>query len=279
MHKKLWIPLLIGVLLYSACGTTQETFTPSTQEETEEAQLDTAPETAPLVKTESETETGFSLEIILENVLPSETETESETEFSYEAIKPYLTEGGLTEEDLTDTGQVIIVRSSYRDAEVFLVEKSETGWSEYSHTYGVVGKNGVSSESREGDYRTPKGFFPLGFAFGTEELDTLNIEYRKINSNCYFVDDPESEFYNQWVESDSVTWNSAEHLADYPTAYHYSVVIDYNMNPVVPYAGSAIFLHVMTGSYTAGCVAVPKSDMIDILYWLNDAENPMILIY
>lgn len=267
MNRKFLIPVLMGVLFFNSCGTVKETAEFPVQEE-----IIDAPETAPLLETESETEalTGLSVEIILKDVISTETEskseteteTEPETEFSYEAIQPYLTESGLTAEDLADTGQVVIVRSSYRDAEVFLFERSETGWSEYSRAYGVVGKNGVSSESREGDYRTPKGFFPLGFAFGTEDLDTLNIEYRKINSRCYFVDDPESEYYNQWVESDSVTWKSAEHLADYPTAYHYSVVIDYNMNPIVPYAGSAIFLHVMTGNYTAGCVAVPQADMI-----------------
>lgn len=104
------------------------------------------------------------------------------------------------------------------------------------------------------------------------------MEYRQINNNCYWVNDSESPLYNQWIESDNVTWKSAEHLSDYPIAYKYAVVIDYNLNPIIPNKGSAIFLHCMTGSYTAGCVAVPESDMLYILKWLDSAKNPIIII-
>ena len=106
----------------------------------------------------------------------------------------------------------------------------------------------------------------------------MDIEYRKINNNCYWVDDVDSPLYNQWVESSDITWNSAEHLIDYPHAYKYSVVINYNMSPVVSGKGSAIFLHCMAGSYTAGCVAVPESDMLFILKSLDKAKNPVIII-
>ena len=192
---------------------------------------------------------------------------------------PFLEKSGTDIEQLEDSSQLIIVQSYGTNADIFLFECNASGWNEYHETYGVVGKNGVSAESREGDYRTPKGLFPLGFAFGTDTMEGLAIEYRKTNSRCYWVDDPESEFYNQWVESDQIRWNSAEHLADYPTAYHYSVAINYNMNPVVPGAGSAIFLHCKTNSYTAGCVAIPEKEMLIVLHWLDETKNPMILIY
>lgn len=104
------------------------------------------------------------------------------------------------------------------------------------------------------------------------------MEYRQINNNCYWVDDSESPLYNQWTERSGITWKSAEHLADYPLAYKYAVVINYNMNPIIPDKGSAIFLHCMTGSYTAGCVAVPEYDMLYILNWLDSAKNPIIII-
>ena len=156
--------------------------------------------------------------------------------------------------------------------------ETDGNWATDFITSGCVGKNGVSAESREGDYRTPKGLFPLGFAFGTENLTDLSIPYRQLNENCYWVDDPESEYYNQWQETTNITWNSAEHLIDYATSYRYTVVVNYNMNPIVPYKGSAIFLHCATGSYTAGCIAVPTADMREILYWLKEDANPMILI-
>ncbi len=138
--------------------------------------------------------------------------------------------------------------------------------------------NGVSAKSCEGDSCTPKGTYALGFAFGTQLIDDLSIEYRQINSDCYWVDAPESDYYNQWVESKTTTWNSAEHLSDYPQAYKYAVVIEYNTEPVIPYKGSAIFLHCMTGNYTAGCVAVPEEDMLYILKCLDSSKKPIITI-
>lgn len=157
-------------------------------------------------------------------------------------------------------------------------EFDDNRWKCILETHGVVGKNGVSDKSTEGDYCTPKGAFSLGFAFGTQTMNKLNIEYRQINNNSYWVDDVSSSFYNQWVESDSITWNSAEHLIDYPQAYKYAVVINYNMSPVISGKGSAIFLHCMTGSYTAGCIAIPEDDMLFILKHIDSSKKPIIVI-
>lgn len=79
-------------------------------------------------------------------------------------------------------------------------------------------------------------------------------------------------------ERDSITWNSAEHLMDYPQAYKYAIVINYNMSPVISGKGSAIFLHCMTGSYTAGCIAIPEDDMLYILKHLDSSKKPIIVI-
>lgn len=174
--------------------------------------------------------------------------------------------------------QVITVSSSGSSCIVEMYEKFGAWWSCVLRAEGTVGKNGVSEKSREGDLCTPRGCYNLGFAFGTEKLDGLNIEYRQINNSCYWIDDPESPLYNQWVESSIISWKSAEHLADYPQAYKYSVVIDYNMSPVIPYKGSAIFLHCMTGAYTAGCVAVPEDDMLNIMKRLDPQLSPVIVI-
>lgn len=183
-----------------------------------------------------------------------------------------------TLEELGNSKQLIAVVSSGSSCTVYGFSETGRNWATDFVTSGCVGKNGVSAESREGDYRTPKGLFPLGFAFGTENLTDLSIPYRQLNENCYWVDDPESQYYNQWQETTNITWNSAEHLIDYATSYRYTVVVNYNMNPIVPYKGSAIFLHCATGSYTAGCIAVPTADMREILYWLKEDANPMILI-
>lgn len=159
-----------------------------------------------------------------------------------------------------------------------MYEENNNGWNCLLDTIGCVGLNGVSDKSSEGDYCTPKGIYSLGFAFGISKISDLKIEYRQVNDSCYWVDDVYSSFYNQWVESSNITWNSAEHLIDYPQAYKYAVVINYNMSPVIAGKGSAIFLHCMTGDYTAGCVAVPENDMLYILKRLDATKHPVIII-
>lgn len=193
-------------------------------------------------------------------------------------LSSILENNNYTLEDLSDSKQLIAVVSSGSSCTVYGFSEADRNWATDFVTSGYVGKNGVSAESREGDYCTPKGLFPLGFAFGTENLTDLSIPYRQLNENCYWVDDPESEYYNQWQETTNITWNSAEHLIDYATSYRYTVVVNYNMNPAVPYKGSAIFLHCARKSYTAGCIAVPTADMRNILYWLKEEAAPMILI-
>jgi L,D-peptidoglycan transpeptidase YkuD (ErfK/YbiS/YcfS/YnhG family) len=54
-------------------------------------------------------------------------------------------------------------------------------------------------------------------------------------------------------------------------------VIAYN-TARVPGRGSAVFLHVGTGSATAGCVSLPKSELLKVLHWLRPADNPRIVI-
>lgn len=179
--------------------------------------------------------------------------------------------------DLSDSSQLVVVDSNGYGCNVYLYEKNDRLWNQIKDTSGYIGKNGVTLDKVEGDYCTPAGLFTLGFGFGTETIDT-KIEYRIINDNCYWVDDVNSPDYNKWVESESITWNSAEHMIDYPQSYHYGIVINYNTDPIIANKGSAIFLHCSNGSYTAGCVAIPENEMLEIINWINPDETPLIII-
>lgn len=200
------------------------------------------------------------------------------TDRYFNELSDFLDRNGFSAEQIGDSGQIITVESSGSSCTVRMYDCQSGQWNVICDTYGAVGLNGVSDKSCEGDYCTPRGIYPLGFAFGTQPVYGLKTEYRQINNNCYWIDDPESPLYNQWVETYQISWKSAEHLADYPSAYKYSIVIDYNMSPVIPYRGSAIFLHCYTGSYTAGCVAVPEWDMLNILHNLDPEKLPLIII-
>ncbi|MCL1826022.1 MAG: L,D-transpeptidase family protein [Betaproteobacteria bacterium] len=144
-------------------------------------------------------------------------------------------------------------------------------WSLRFTTDGWLGKNGFRKDKREGDGATPTGVFTFGRAFGNAEDPGASQPYTKISPNDVWVDDPASKFYNQWARADTpdADWSSAERLADYGKQYKYALAIDYNTAPVVPGKGSAIFLHVATGSPTAGCVAVSEAAMVFFLGFIE----------
>ena len=130
-----------------------------------------------------------------------------------------------------------------------------------------IGKNGLTSEKKEGDGKTPLGEFELGVVLGFYSKEIINKKnYMQINDNMYWVDDPKSKYYNKLIDITKVQkdWNSAEHLIDYPIQYEY--LIEVKTNPQnVPGNGSAIFLHCTNNKATQGCVAVDREVMRKII--------------
>lgn len=162
--------------------------------------------------------------------------------------------------------QLIVVAASGNTATVTMHDKAADGkWSQILSTKGYVGKLGVG-EGSESDARTPSGVYTLSFAFGIKDNPGTKLSYTKVDDSYYWVDDVNSSHYNKFVSTinTAVDWASAEHIVEFPGAYSYVIPIDYNLD-CVKGAGSAIFLHVSTGSPTAGCVSVPENDMIFIL--------------
>jgi L,D-peptidoglycan transpeptidase YkuD (ErfK/YbiS/YcfS/YnhG family) len=60
-------------------------------------------------------------------------------------------------------------------------------------------------------------------------------------------------------------------------AYDHGAVIAYNPART-PGLGSAIFLHVSSGGPTAGCVALPAGQLVEVLRWLDPALAPRIAL-
>jgi L,D-peptidoglycan transpeptidase YkuD (ErfK/YbiS/YcfS/YnhG family) len=61
--------------------------------------------------------------------------------------------------------------------------------------------------------------------------------------------------------------------------YKWGLVVGHNMSPAVPGAGSAIFLHVWKDSATptVGCTAMSEAHFLQILAWLKEEEQPLLL--
>lgn len=176
------------------------------------------------------------------------------------------------------TDQLIVVQGNGGcSATISLHKKTNDLWNQVLITKGNVGLNGITYNKKEGDGKTPAGVYSLGFGFGTAANPGTSIPYRQITNNDYWVDDSNSPYYNQWVNTNEVqcNWSSAEHMASYPTQYNYGIVINYNTS-CTPYKGSAIFLHCPTKSGTYGCISIPRNSMISILNNVN--SNCLILI-
>lgn len=175
--------------------------------------------------------------------------------------------------------QIVAVRARGRRAAVRLWQRRGERWHPRGRPcYGYIGRAGLTARKREGDGATPMGLYTLGPAFGLAPKPPARMPYRAITPGSFWVDDPLSPQYNQWIEkSGSQTWKSAERLMDFPKEYELALVVGYNTRSRVPYRGSAIFLHV-GDKPTAGCVALPRPALMRLLRRLSPAAYPHILI-
>ena len=193
-----------------------------------------------------------------------------------------LNKGGITIDDLNEKNikQLIVVESNNTSASISFYEYDNEQWKGNTslNSSGYVGSQGTTSEPSEGKAATPKGLYSIGDAFYQSDKPNTNLSSFKITSNTYWVDDPNSVYYNKRVEGTSnKDWNSAEHMSEIGV-YKYGFVINYNVNPVIKGAGSAIFFHISSNNPTGGCVSAPEDKVVDYLSRLDKSKNPYILI-
>ena len=137
-----------------------------------------------------------------------------------------------------------------------------------------VGKKGLKKNKKEGDKSTPIGKFKLNRIFyRPDRIKKFNCKVKKIKikKNMGWCDDPVSKKYNRLIK----TSNKIKHEKLYRRDNKYDILIelDYNLKKIIPFAGSAIFLH-LTKNYkpTAGCIAINLNDM-RILIKILDKNN------
>ena len=139
-----------------------------------------------------------------------------------------------------------------------------------------MGRSGVKADKREGDGATPAGTYPLVSVLYRKDRVNPPISHlpvRALAPNDGWVDEPADAKYNRLVELPYPA--SAEELWREDELYDVLVVIGYNLKPVVPGAGSAIFLHVATPDYapTAGCIAVKKEVLLGLIALLGPGST------
>lgn len=197
-------------------------------------------------------------------------------------LASFLKNANISEETLEKKGakQLIVVNSKGIKADVTFFEKQNSGWKQETGLTckGFVGRNGTTSSPSEGKAATPKGLYSIGDAFYQQKLPQTHLNTFPITDKTYWVDDPNSKYYNTKYVGDLPSSVHAERMWEIKPQYKYGFVINYNMSPIVKGKGSAIFFHVSVNSATGGCVAVGENMVCNYLKKLDKSKKPYILI-
>ena len=136
-----------------------------------------------------------------------------------------------------------------------------------------IGKKGLNSNKKEGDYSSPKGLFSLKRLYFRKDrvgIPKCKIKKKIIRKNMTWCDDSNHKKYNEEIKVFGK--NTKENFFRVDHKYDYLITISHN-DKKIPYKGSAIFIH-LTDDYkpTMGCIAIKKKDF-DILLNLIDRKT------
>ncbi|MEB3701605.1 L,D-transpeptidase family protein [Candidatus Bealeia paramacronuclearis] len=136
-------------------------------------------------------------------------------------------------------------------------------------TFSIVhGCGGITKNKSEGDGSTPVGTFPFRCVFYRKdripEIET-DLPLHILEKEDGWCDDVNDPLYNRYVK---LPYSGRhEDLWREDRLYDIIVVMGYNDDPVVPYKGSAIFVHLkpLAGKSTAGCIGLEKEVLVKVL--------------
>jgi L,D-peptidoglycan transpeptidase YkuD (ErfK/YbiS/YcfS/YnhG family) len=145
-----------------------------------------------------------------------------------------------------------------------------------------TGRGGIHSNKVEGDGATPTGTYPLRKVFYRPDrirpfaCDLPMSSLTPIDGWC---DDPTDPNYNCLVKTPYPA--SHEQLWRKDHVYDILIVVGYNDAPAIPPKGSAIFIHLINEDKTptAGCIALSRGDLIEILGELTPTTGLFIPDY
>jgi L,D-peptidoglycan transpeptidase YkuD (ErfK/YbiS/YcfS/YnhG family) len=146
-----------------------------------------------------------------------------------------------------------------------------------------IGYAGFSNHHEEGDGTTPTGAYGIGpVMYGNAPNPGVQYRYQRLVCGDWWDETPDSPEYNtfQYVPCGNTPpfGGDSEALWTETAAYPSFAVIEYNTAPVVPGAGSAIFIHADIGTATDGCVSLPLDELDALLTWLRPASAPLVVM-
>ena len=136
-----------------------------------------------------------------------------------------------------------------------------------------IGKKGLNSNKKEGDYSTPRGVFDLKKLYFRKDrvgVPKCKLSKKDIKKNMAWCDDPKNKKYNEEIKIHTKQLKESLYRKDHK--YDYIISISHNEKKI-PNKGSAIFIHLTTNyKPTAGCVSLRKKDF-EILLKLIDKKT------
>lgn len=187
---------------------------------------------------------------------------------------------------LDSVNQLLVVfneKPENNTATLVAMEKKGKHWHAISAPMiAGIGRKGFAAPNakREGDQKSPTGFFRLGQLFCYEKDVATKMPFIQTTAEDKWIDDPNSPDYNRYIRG-ATNAKSYEKLLLNGNDYRYCMAIEYNTNPVVKGNGSAIFLHLSEGktiNSSSGCVVLLQKDMEGLLKWMNPQFKPSILM-
>lgn len=132
----------------------------------------------------------------------------------------------------------------------------------------AMGPAGPAAGKREGDGTTPVGRFAFRhLLYRPDRLrpPVTGLHASPISPGDGWCDDPGDSLYNRPVRLPYRAHN--ERLWRDDEVYDLIVVVGHNDDPVIPGAGSAVFLHVARPDFspTSGCIVLARDDLLALL--------------
>ena len=188
-----------------------------------------------------------------------------------------------------DAQQIVVVENTAKEsssATLSVYIKSELGWRKQFGSIPVrIGRSGFSERHREGDGTTPMGSYGIPSVFGIATVPKNGFPYIRIRENYCWVLRQSQKTYNTMVKgSKCVKGDEDLYRIAKGGPYRRSIVLDFNMNPVVLGHGGAIFVH--SHSYyasgktkpTSGCVSLTNAHLVKLLQLLDASLQTRVVM-
>ena len=135
-----------------------------------------------------------------------------------------------------------------------------------------IGINGKSKKKKEGDKKTPIGYFEIeNLYYRSDRIKkpSTNLKCIKIQKKMGWGDDPSNlKKYNKLIKLNKRIKGEKLYRKDHN--YDLLIPIKYNFIKPIKFKGSCIFIH-LTKNYkpTLGCIAMKKKNFLIMLKLIN----------